>query len=267
MPARTSLAPSSDAMIVELVSAWISPTIAWIWPADSCDRSASLRTSEATTAKPRPCSPARAASMAALRASRLVWSARSSMTSRMRPISWLFSPSDSARVAIESTRSAMVSIESTDAADGGAALLGVAQGLGGVAGDRLGGLGDLGGRGGELLDRRRRLGDRGGLLRRGGGVLLGGRQQLAGGGADLLAAAADLPDEVAQVADGVVEGGATAPAAAGVSARRRRRRRGRPSAARSSTPDSSRDAGLERLALARGPCARRLPDGGRQRAS
>jgi hypothetical protein len=38
-------------------------------------------------------------------------------------------------------------------------------------------------------------------------VLLGGRQQLAGAGADLLAAAADLADELAQVADGVVEGG------------------------------------------------------------
>jgi hypothetical protein len=36
-------------------------------------RSASFRTSEATTAKPRPCSPARAASMAAFRASMLVW--------------------------------------------------------------------------------------------------------------------------------------------------------------------------------------------------
>ena len=46
------------------------------WPiscAATCDRSASFLTSAATTAKPLPCSPARAASMAAFSASRLVW--------------------------------------------------------------------------------------------------------------------------------------------------------------------------------------------------
>src|SRR3989344_3035657 len=43
----------------------------------------SPRTSPATTAKPRPCSPARAASTAALRASRLVWNAMSSITLMM----------------------------------------------------------------------------------------------------------------------------------------------------------------------------------------
>src|SRR5664280_2872994 len=53
----------------------------------ACDeRCARLRTSEATTAKPRPASPARAASTAALSASRLVWRAISSITPMMSEI-------------------------------------------------------------------------------------------------------------------------------------------------------------------------------------
>ena len=45
-----------------------------------------MRTSEATTAKPRPSSPARAASTAALTASRLVWKAISSIVEMMSAI-------------------------------------------------------------------------------------------------------------------------------------------------------------------------------------
>ncbi|KZB97905.1 hypothetical protein AU375_05895 [Methylobacterium radiotolerans] len=56
------------ALTVSAESVPISAAAAWL-------RSASLRTSLATTAKPRPCSPARAASTAALRASRSVWRA------------------------------------------------------------------------------------------------------------------------------------------------------------------------------------------------
>ncbi|MFM9436213.1 hypothetical protein ACFDR9_003296 [Janthinobacterium sp. CG_23.3] len=52
-------------------------------PAERCAR---LRTSEATTAKPRPCSPARAASTAAFSARMLVWKAMPSMTPMMSTI-------------------------------------------------------------------------------------------------------------------------------------------------------------------------------------
>ncbi len=63
--------------------AWILATVPSIWAAvvraASAARWARPRTSSATTAKPLPASPARAASTAAFRASRLVWKEISSM--------------------------------------------------------------------------------------------------------------------------------------------------------------------------------------------
>jgi hypothetical protein len=54
--------------------------------AASAERWARLRTSLATTAKPRPCSPARAASTAAFSARMLVWKAMPSMVPMMSPM-------------------------------------------------------------------------------------------------------------------------------------------------------------------------------------
>jgi hypothetical protein len=70
MALPASAVRSCNTSIILLISA----VDAWV-------RWARLRTSSATTAKPRPCSPARAASMAALRASRLVCSAMPRITS------------------------------------------------------------------------------------------------------------------------------------------------------------------------------------------
>ena len=79
--------PFSTASIVLLMSAAV------FWEA-SADLEARFLTSSATTAKPFPASPARAASMAALSASMLVWNAISSMVliiSLISSVLWLIS--------------------------------------------------------------------------------------------------------------------------------------------------------------------------------
>ena len=86
-------APASTTPTARAVSDWISVISSAIVRAARCDSSASWRTSSATTANPRPWSPARAASMAALSASRFVCSAIPVIVSTMPPMRSLRSPS------------------------------------------------------------------------------------------------------------------------------------------------------------------------------
>jgi hypothetical protein len=72
-----ALATSAEPSATLPTESSIRPLISLAAPAERC---ASERTSEATTAKPRPCSPARAASTAAFKARMLVWKAMPSMT-------------------------------------------------------------------------------------------------------------------------------------------------------------------------------------------
>ena len=83
MPETTwvMLAPAAR-IFSTLASTWLEevPIKVRISFEDSAERCASERTSLATTAKPRPDSPARAASTAAFSARILVWNARPSIT-------------------------------------------------------------------------------------------------------------------------------------------------------------------------------------------
>ena len=83
---RAALAELPMPSAIEATSFWIWPINSWMSRADFSLVSASVRTSSATTAKPLPCWPARAASMAAFNASRLVWSAMRATAFTTSPI-------------------------------------------------------------------------------------------------------------------------------------------------------------------------------------
>ncbi|MNP32925.1 hypothetical protein D3C76_1261310 [compost metagenome] len=87
-------------MTASLVSAWIARTRVSICRVAADERSARRCTSSATTAKPRPASPAMDAWIAALRARMLVWSAMSSIKLTISPISWEDSPRRLIRLAV-----------------------------------------------------------------------------------------------------------------------------------------------------------------------
>ena len=90
LPSATLVVLVSPACTAFFMPVSISRTRSAIWRLELSDSSASLRTSSATTAKPRPASPARAASMAALSAKRFVCPAMFEIISTMREISCEF---------------------------------------------------------------------------------------------------------------------------------------------------------------------------------
>ncbi len=161
-------------------------------------RWARLRTSSATTAKPRPASPARAASIAAFSASRLVCWATDLITSRTLPI-----------LSLSRLSSPMASVECADfqgqALDLGDRFSHHLVAFTGLLVGRDGGLGGLFGvardflhGGGHFIHGGRHLVGLDLLAVHPGAGLLGHRRQLFGGAGDLGHAVTDTADQFAQ---------------------------------------------------------------------
>ena len=184
-PASVREALLSTTSTTRAVSCWIWAISSAIEPAADWEPSASWRTSSATTANPRPCSPARAASMAAFNASRLVWAASAEIVSTIDSISL-------ERTARSRDRGGGLVRGALDAGHGLEGLLG---GDGAGAGDAAGGVGGASGLAGadDAL-----AGDVGGLQRDvldgfdAAGLALGAGRDLADGVGDLTHGGAGL---------------------------------------------------------------------------
>src|SRR5688500_20205552 len=96
------------------VSFWIAPTWLAISSVALAVWLARFFTSEATTAKPLPASPARAASMVALRASRFVWLAMSLISFTTSPMRWLASDRALTGVSVRLASSAALLADPAD---------------------------------------------------------------------------------------------------------------------------------------------------------
>src|SRR3954468_14239115 len=186
---------SSIAVTAAPVSSWIACTRRAMSSVALAVSWASSLTSLATTAKPLPASPARAASIVALSASRFVCSAMLVMVFTTSPISWDEAPSavtvrvvvPAASTAVPATRAASAAFCAISLIDapisfrtGGHGLhvprdlLGGHRNGAGLGGRLLGARADCLGRAGQLLRRR-------GQCMRGLGRRLDGRPQALGG--------------------------------------------------------------------------------------
>ena len=157
--------------------------------------SASLRTSSATTAKPRPCSPARAASMAAFSASRLICSAMS-FTCWVAPMMlWVLPRNFSTESAMPFTAVCTLDMARSRCLHRDPAPVGIVGAARGDFPDLFGVVGHRGNAGGHLFHGGGGGGDSASLIGAGAAQSGGGIGQVAGQAVQLLGVGLDAVDQ------------------------------------------------------------------------